>query len=183
MKTITGTLLMLLLVGVVVVPLALFSNGCGGSKQRKVDVGAGEYYSEDELAEFSNKKKNKYCQELGAEQTRTQQEFETKTQELEDIRDLIDSIRAQTKPVEREVLRLESEIRTLNDQINEVKNLPATWTIRTDETLSMIAGLPEIYNDIEKWWKIFEANQDKVDDPFYVFPDTVLVIPRDWPTD
>jgi nucleoid-associated protein YgaU len=174
---------MLLLVGAVVLPPALLTSGCGGSKQRKVDVAAGEYYSEDEIAEFSNREKNQYCADLGTERTRAQQEFEAKTQELKELRDLIDSIRAQTKPVERDVLRLEAEIRTLNDQINEVKSLPTTWTVGPDQTLSIISGLPEIYNDIDKWWKIFEANQDKIDDPFYVFPDTVLVIPRDWPTD
>jgi hypothetical protein len=180
MKKNLGTLIMVLFVGALAV---LLSTGCGGSKQRQIDIGKGEYYSEDEIAEFSNRQKNAYCQNLEGERDLAQKEFESKTQELETLRALIESTRDKTGPVEREVLRLEAEIRTLNDQIAEIKALPTTWTVRPEETLSIIAGLPEIYNDIDKWWKIFEANQDKIDDPFYVFPDTVLVIPRDWPTD
>ena len=42
---------------------------------------------------------------------------------------------------------------------------------------------PRVYNDIDKWWKIFEANMHIIEDPYYIFPDTVLSIPRDWPID
>lgn len=183
MTNIMKTFLAFVIVAALVAPLAFVSGGCSGTKKREVDVSAGEYYGEDEIAELSDKKKNQYCEEIGIELTRTQQEFEAKTQELKDTREAIDATRLAIDPVEREVLRLEAEIRTLNDLISEVKALPSTWTVKDGESMSLIASFPEVYNDVEKWWKIFEANQDKVDDPFYVFPDTVLVIPRDWPTD
>ena len=93
------------------------------------------------------------------------------------------SIRQRIIPMETDVRRLEAEIRSLNDMIEEVKSLPTAWVIKEGESLTSIAMRDEIYNDIDKWERIFEANMDKIDDPYYIFPDTVLVIPRDWPTD
>jgi nucleoid-associated protein YgaU len=171
------------LVGAVAVPIGIFSNGCSGSKHRQVNVSEGEYYSEDELLEMSDKKKSAYCRDLEAELTRTQQENDAKTSELLETRDLTRALRAKIGPIEREVLQLESDIRSLNDLIAEVKALPTEYVVKDGDSLSYISSRPEIYNDIEKWWRIFEANQDVIDDPFYVFPDTTLVIPRDWPTD
>ena len=104
-------------------------------------------------------------------------------QEIQDDKDTILSIRRQIVPIEQEVLALQSNIRTLNDKIEEVNSLPKEWKIKTGDTLTLIAMKPEIYNDIEKWTKIFEANHHIIDDPYYIFPDTVLAIPRDWPTD
>ena len=183
MTYIMKSLLAVLLVVTLAAPVAFVTSGCSGSTKREVDVSSGNYYGEDEITSMSNRNRTRYCEELGAELTRTRQEFESKSQELRDTRDAIDATRLKMDPVERDVLRLESDIRTLNDLIEEVKALPTTWTIKEGESMSLIASFPEVYNDVEKWWKIFEANPDRVDDPFYVFPDTVLVIPRDWPTD
>jgi chromosome segregation ATPase len=183
MTTLSKTTLIAALIAALAVPVGMLTNGCSGSKQRQVNVSDGEYYSEDELAEMSDKKKSAYCQDLQNELVRTQQDFDAKTKDLQETRDLTQSLRARIGPVEREVLQLESDIRSLNDLIAEVKALPTTYLVKDGDSLSYISSRPEIYNDIEKWWRIFEANQDKIDDPFYVFPDTTLVIPRDWPTD
>jgi len=32
-----------------------------------------------------------------------------------------------------------------------------------------------------KWPRIYRANTDKIEDPEWIYPDTVLVIPREWP--
>ena len=183
MNHLSKTILIVVLIGVITVPIGIVSNGCSGSKQRQVNVSEGEYYSEDELLEMSRRKKSAYCQELEAELVKTQQNNDAQTKELLETRDLTRALRAKIGPMEREVLQLESDIRSLNDLITEVKALPATYTVKDGDSMSYISSPPEIYNDIEKWWRIFEANQDKIDDPFYVFPDTTLVIPRDWPTD
>ncbi|UCH84117.1 MAG: LysM peptidoglycan-binding domain-containing protein [Candidatus Latescibacterota bacterium] len=177
------TLLIVVLLGAVVALVGVTSNGCSRSKTRQIDVSQGEYYSEDELLEMSDRKKSAYCQTLQGELTTTQEEFDGKTRELQETKDLTRALRAKIGPIEREVLQLESDIRSLNDLIEEVKALPKTYKVKDGDSLSYISSRPEIYNDIEKWWRIFEANQDKIDDPFYVFPDTTLVIPRDWPTD
>ena len=173
------------LVGVVAVTAVTLAAvvGCGGSKSRKIDVTAGEYYSEDEYASLSGGQKSNYCKQLTERMSQVQQAHQDLQKEIQDAKDLTQSIRRQIVPIEQQVLRLESRIRTLNDQIEAVKALPKEWLIKEGDTLTLIAMKPEIYNDIEKWTRIFEANGDKIDDPYYIFPDTVLVIPRDWPTD
>jgi hypothetical protein len=159
----------------------LLSSGCGGAKHRNVDVTKGEYYSEDELSTLPDGRKGRYCRDLERERQATQQKFEATTNELEQTRELITSTRTQKEALERELLSIEAELRTLNDEVEEVKALPTTWKIRPGESLSSISALPVIYNDVDKWWKIYEANKDRVPDPYFCFPDTVIVIPRDWP--
>lgn len=161
--------------------IAFYSAGCTGSKMRNVKVSAGEYYSEDEYDLLGNRSKSEYCKQLQGEMTVSQNEFERVNREIEDAKDLIQSTRRQIVPVEREVLRLESDIRSLEDAIADVKALPTEWRIRAGESLTIIAMQKDVFNDIDKWWRIFDANRVKIDDPYYIFPDTVLVIPRDWP--
>ena len=174
---------MLVCVALVTVGIPLLSIGCGGTRLRQVKVAAGEYYSEDEYTLLSDGQKDAYCSDLDREMGLTQQNFEAITTAIEEAKDLTVSIRQQIIPMETDVRRLEAEIRSLHDQIDEVKNLPTTWVIKEGESLTSIAMRDQIYNDIDKWERIFEANQDKIQDPYYIFPDTVLVIPRDFPTD
>jgi chromosome segregation ATPase len=168
----------ILAVGLVAVVL-----GCGGSKSRDVSVAGGDYYSEDEFESLSSGKKSDYCKMLNSELDVAQAEHQRIQTEIQDTKDLIQSIRRQIVPIEQEVLQLESAIRTVRDQIEAVKALPAEYKIKDGDSLTLISMKEEIFNDIEKWTAIFEANQDKIDDPWFIFPDTVLVIPRNWPTD
>lgn len=155
--------------------------GCSRSKGRHVDVSAGEYYSQEEYAELSNKEKNRYCEALEAELTQLQGDADSKRTELTATRQQIESLRAQIGPIERELLRIESDIRSLTGQIAEFEALPKSWNIQPGECLWIIAGRDEVYADPVKWPRIFRANTDKIDDPEWIFPDTVLVIPRNWP--
>lgn len=163
--------------------LSLYANGCTGLKMRNVNVKAGEYYSEDEYDLLSASERTTYCGELDAELAASQQVMEARQTEIRRAKDSIQSIRRQIVPIEQEVLRLESDIRSLSDQIKTVKSLPTEWKVKAGDSLSLISMKKKIYNDIEKWWRILEANRDKIEDPYYIFPDTVLVVPRDWPTD
>jgi nucleoid-associated protein YgaU len=158
-------------------------NSCGRAKRRTVDVATGEYHTEDEIAEMSDRQKREYCRALESQRDNVQQRFDAMTAELAETGDQITAARKQKDDLERQLLAVESDIRTLDDQIEEVRALPSTWKIRPGESLSSIAALPEIYNDIDKWWKLYEVNKDKVPDPYFCFPDTVIVIPRDWPVD
>lgn len=164
-----------------VAQVAFYTVGCSGSKRRHVSVSAGEYYSEDEYDLLGNRAKSQYCKALQEEMATSQAEFERVTREIQNAKDLIKSTRRQIVPIEREVLQLESDIRSLEDDIADVKALPAQWAIRPGESLTIIAMQKNVYNDIDKWWRIFDANRDKIVDPYYIFPDTVLLIPRDWP--
>jgi chromosome segregation ATPase len=146
-------------------------------------VPSGQYYAEDEIQSLPDNERGKYCRDLETVRAQTQREFEAKTQAVKETSDLISSTRTQKDRLERELVTLAAELRTLSDQIDEVKALPTTWRIRAGETLASISALPDIYNDYDKWWRLFEANKDIVFDPWYSATDTVIVVPRDWPTD
>lgn len=166
---------------IVLVLLGVVMTGCGSSSGRHVDVSAGEYYSEEEYVELSNKEKGRYNTALESELAQLTGEVETSQTELSTTRDQIESLRKRIAPIERELLRIESDIRTLSSQIAEYEALPGEWNIISGECLWIIAGYEDIYSDPVKWPRIYRANMDKIEDPEWIYPDTVLVIPRDWP--
>jgi nucleoid-associated protein YgaU len=146
-----------------------------------VDVSAGEYYSQEEYEELSRKEKETYCATLGSELAGLQGQADEKSTELKATRKQIESLRNQISPIERELLRIDSDIRTLTGQIAELEALPKMWNIQPGECLWIIAGYEDIYSDPVKWPRIYRANTDKIEDPEWIYPDTVLVIPREWP--
>jgi len=155
--------------------------GCERAKVRDADVSAGDYYGADEIAALDEGAAGTYCRDLDAARTRTQEEFNAKTKELAGINENITAARARRDQLDRDLLATEAEIRTLNDLVREVQALPTEWRIRVGDSLESIAALPQVYNDNEKWWKLFEANKNILLDPNYCLADTTIVIPRDWP--
>jgi len=58
----------------------------------------------------------------------------------------------------------------------EVSNAPGgTYTVLKDDTLQKISK--KLFGTYSKWYKIYEANKDKIKNPNYVKPGTVLTIP------
>jgi len=161
--------------------LGLVAGGCGRSSGRQVDVSAGDYYSEDEYVELSRKEKEAYCAALEGELSMLQGQVDAKHEELTATRKQIESLKNQISPIERELLRIDSDIRSLTSQIAELEALPKEWIIQSGECLWVIAGYEQIYSDPVKWPRIYRANTDKIMDPEWIYPDTALVIPRDWP--
>jgi nucleoid-associated protein YgaU len=172
----------IVIVAALVGAACLMTSGCDRKEYRKVDVASGQYYAEDEILALPVGAQGSYCRDLETVRSETQQVFETRLKESKETSDLIASTRAEKDRLEREIVTLAAEIRTLGDQIEEAKRLPTSWRIRAGETLASISVLPAIYNDYDKWWKLFEANKDLVFDPWYSALDTVIVVPRDWPT-
>ena len=160
---------------------AVFITGCSRTTGRSVDVSAGEYYSQEEWEELSRKEKENYSAALSAELSALQGDVDAKQEELETTRKQIESLRNQIGPIERELLRIDSDIRSLTSQIAELEALPKEWNIQSGECLWIISGYDDIYSDPVKWPRIFRANMDKIEDPEWIYPDTVLVIPREWP--
>ena len=58
------------------------------------------------------------------------------------------------------------------------RDLPSEHRVAPYETLEIIAGYWEVYGDPAQWTRLFEANKDKVKDPYDLEPGIVLVIPR-----
>jgi nucleoid-associated protein YgaU len=61
------------------------------------------------------------------------------------------------------------------EQIAAAASLPAEYTVEKDDTLQKIAK--KFYNSYSKWTKIYDANKDKIKNPNFVKPGTVLTIP------
>jgi nucleoid-associated protein YgaU len=53
---------------------------------------------------------------------------------------------------------------------------PGTYTVLKDDTLQKISK--KIFGTYAKWYKIYEANKDKIKNPNFVKPGTVLTIPN-----
>lgn len=53
-----------------------------------------------------------------------------------------------------------------------------SYKVKAGETLWMIAGHAEIYNDPLLWSIIYKANRDQIRDPEVIFTDQILKIPR-----
>lgn len=160
---------------------AIFMSGCSRTSARHVDVNSGQYYSQEEYEKLSRRQKNNYCSTLGQELSGLQGQVDDREKELDSTRKEIESLRNQITPIERELLRIDSDIRSLTGQVAELEALPKTWTVKAGETLDIIAAYDEIYSDPTKWPRIYRANTNKIEDPMWIYPDTVLVIPRDWP--
>jgi nucleoid-associated protein YgaU len=170
-------------VGAAIVVSAILLGGCSRTTARHMDVTAGEYYSEEEFDKLPRRAKENYCSSLGQELAKLQGQVEKQQDELKDTRKEIESLRNQITPIEREILRIDSDIRTLTGQIAELEALPKTWTVKPGETIDIIAAYDEVYSDPTKWPRIYRANIGKIEDPMWIYPDTVLLIPRDWPVE
>jgi len=157
--------------------------GCGKTTGRKVNVQAGEYYTEAQLDSLSNGDKEKYCSDLEAEKNRLKAEVDVNQKDIQATRKSIESLRGQITPAEKEILRLESEIRTLTSQINQYQALPKEYLVVANDCLSVISNRDDIYADAYKWPRIYRANLDKIEDPVWIYPGMKLAIPRELPTE
>jgi nucleoid-associated protein YgaU len=161
--------------------LLLWSFGCSGSKGIKVNISEGEYYSEDEYAELSKGDKEAYCEALGKELALLKKGNSERESKLKATKEQIEKLKSELEPLEAEILRIDSDVRSLNNQVKELEALPKNWVIKPGECLWTIAGYGDVYSDPVKWPRIYRANTDRIEDPAYIYPDTVLTIPRDWP--
>lgn len=103
----------------------------------------------------------------------------------------------QAKRSEREALEQNTAdmdlMASLNDLVQEYKDLPTTYTVRDGDFLKKISGMPDIYNDPTKWTRIYHENKKKgnvtdangkstqLRSPNLLYPGWILKIPRDWP--
>ena len=62
-------------------------------------------------------------------------------------------------------------------QTVNTNNGSKTHIVRKGESLWTIAGYYKTYNNPWKWYKIFNANKNKIHDPNVIFPGQILTIP------
>ena len=176
MKWLNSTLRLTLISGMCV----LLVYGCSSSG-RQVNIASGEYYSEDEYEELSKGDKEKYCSNLSQELGGLNTHLKEQNEELTATNEKIENLKDELGPIERELLRTDSDIRTLENQIEDLESLPKEWIIQPGECLWNIAGYEDIYSDPVKWPRLWRGNMNKIEDPEWIWPDTVLVVPREWP--
>jgi len=157
--------------------------GCSKTTGRKIDVAKGDYYSEEELLAMSNSERDAYCKALEAERNRIQSELALAQEDLVNTRKQIDQTRNQITPIEKEILKVESDIRTLSGQVATLERLPREYTVKEGDCLSIIADRDDIYAAASKWPRIYRANLDKIEDPVWIYPNMVLTVPRELPTE
>lgn len=63
----------------------------------------------------------------------------------------------------------------MNQQATKDTTIKTVYTVKEDESLSIIAR--EFYGNPALWKHIYEANQDKINDPNDIYPGQKLVIP------
>ena len=66
-----------------------------------------------------------------------------------------------------------------NQNLKIPRGEPGTWRVWRGESLWRISQYPEIYGTGTRWPVIYRANQDQIRDPNLIYPDQILVIPRD----
>jgi nucleoid-associated protein YgaU len=146
------------------------------------DVSRGQFYTEEEYQKLGGKEREAYCASLASEAERqasmlrdAETDFASEQAKIDDLANTLKQVEGELGPVQADVTRLEREIA-------ELEALPTEWTVQRGENLYKISGYEQIYSDPVKWPRIYRANRDLIEDPYLIFPDWVLRIPRDWPT-
>lgn len=178
-----------------VVILAVFAAGCGLKAQTYVlnkdradieDSGnAGFVAGSGEYQEPEKKTRKVYVLELSkpaseSEVKKIRQETSTQTQEskTEEIPSSKSTPQEEGKPLRIAIPVIEDEQAANTADGKPVAEGPKeamTYAVVKDDTLQKIAK--KFYGSYGKWIMIYEANKDKIKNPNFVRPGTVLIIP------
>lgn len=168
--------------GLVLVMGILVLSGCGKKVTRAVDVSSGDYYTEEEFKNLSKDQRNAYCQELADEMARLESEGEKARSSKRSADSEISGLEGERDALLGRVGDLEEKVARLRADLEELENLPTSYTVIRGDCLWNISGKDQIYNDPIKWPRIYRANTDEIgEDPDLIYPDQVFTIPREWP--
>jgi nucleoid-associated protein YgaU len=111
------------------------------------------------------------------------QDLEFKRDEIDgietDINNLLQWPAAGLPSMQRKIAQLRKALIALRGKLPK---LPRTHTVEKGEFLYRISGYSHIYDDPNKWPRIYRANRDKIKDPNLIYPGWVLDIPRGFPS-
>jgi nucleoid-associated protein YgaU len=146
------------------------------------DVSSGQFYTEEEYQKLGGKEREAYCASLAGEAERQASMLRDAETDLAAEQAKIDDLSATLGQVDGELGPIQADVARLEKEIAELEALPSEWTVQRGENLYKISGYEQIYSDPVKWPRIYRANRDLIEDPYLIYPDWVLQIPRDWPT-
>jgi hypothetical protein len=114
-----------------------------------------------------------------AEEARRKAEEEQREQARLKALQVEEERRRQAEEKERLVLiQAEKERRKKEKERSLPLPLPTHHTVKSGETLPLIAALPDVYNDSALWPLLYRSNRDQIRDPKRIWPGQVLRIPR-----
>jgi nucleoid-associated protein YgaU len=155
--------------------------GCGPKVTRTVDVGNGEYYTDEEFTKLTTEQRDAYCAQLDQELSGLQGEAKGTTGKVSSTKSQLSSLQSEIRTLQGRYDAAKSEVDGVQKQIDYFEGLPKSHTVVDGEFLYKISGYESIYADPLKWPRIYRANKGQIEDPNLIYPGWVLTIPRDWP--
>ena len=116
------------------------------------------------------------CRTLEAENSELREENDYLNEEKKSALNRLEVLENQKNFLENELIKIEKKI--AEDRLEDEKRHTGIYEVREGDSLWVISGKEEIYNNPYKWIEIFYANKDKIEDPNLIYPGMVLKIPR-----
>ena len=173
----------ILLALAMILPGLLIATGCGKKVTRDVDVSVGEYYAEEEFKKLSDEQRDRYCEDLAGELTRLQGQKSSDMEKADAAARAAKDLKAKIAKVKSALAGQQAEVVPIEERIAYFESLPKSYTVVKGDCLWKISSKEEIYADPIKWPRIYRANTDKINDPHWIYPRQVFVIPRECPND
>ena len=126
----------------------------GGSSQKK---------------ETTQKKRKTYVTEIEFGKQEYEQKEAVSVQQLSEEATADDYYILEEKPIVLDELSSQAQ--------EEASQTMTTYVVKKGDTLEKIAARPDVYNNKNKWHKIYEANKDIIKNPDRIKPGQVLKIP------
>ncbi len=142
------------------------------------DLDAGDYLTTEEYQKLSKDEALAYCQKLAQEIDIQNDNAAAANSQMGDIDAEIAALRTRLEEARGAVEPLASEVAELERKLQELTDLPRSYTVIEGDWLIKISGKPRIYNDRTQWRKIFEANRDKIRHQDLIYPGQIFLIPR-----
>ena len=159
----------------IVILVSVLVSGCGGTSAA-VELprpNTGVFLTLEEQQALSAKSLDEYCQMLNSYLDELREEIELAKHYTDSLGVEMEKLNAQHSEINRKKRQIQKELREMKSQ----RQGNTTYISKKGDTLMTLSTL--FYGNAAQWRKIFQENQDKVEDPGKVLPvGTTLVIPK-----